>query len=722
MSRNDQLTWDNLDSFIDSLPKDDKGHFLPNPRANEKLVLSTTNDSWVDPSSLVPPTENASVDLPLTWENLDPKKDLVSTVSDWFAKTFNELTEGFNDIHDKVVDVLVDDGFIKDPELWKKNLGVNINGKVAVLVCDGGRIEVRFKPTNAPNESVVKLINCDVYCIAFPFAEPADVVETESNKVVEESFKLLGKTLDNLPETNAGESLLSTIKTMSDESKEALDSIQAMRYVEENLGQFLIDNIKFISEGGLKKVAVSQQSDGSFISDVKLINGDEATISFTIPLDREQMSIKHDRKLPEVVRQNPILEKAKANLETLNVEEAEKEFETQLAGMQRAAEIKKSGLLPTINSPLTNPNMTPEQLKEWSARNIEKAKAIIGTMDTLLEEGGRVNVADKQLMNCKADLNQLIPFKYQEPWVLYLSSCSNHWMPGEMNLERSVPGYVALDSDSKRLMARAYFTQLSRCNLFPESSLLNMYRMISNPECRQYMLRQGQESVTVKHAWMDIEETLNIKGTLIDGVKLSKAFSVDDHIFKQRHRDVMGTVSFVHDFTSETGTAEQLAEFIKCFIIQYTYSNWLMPLVANYQVIAALENTDSCHEIRNILHVLNKDGVGQFEFAKFFIKGVVAENPHILTEKWIKDVRDTLHHLVIHDLALVTANRASENAVDDVGYICNYYIDEIMCLIDSSHQRTPMKKESQRGVIFVNNLNNIAPDTTQAAGLGGFQW
>ncbi|MGH8725339.1 MAG: ribonucleotide-diphosphate reductase subunit beta, partial [Burkholderiales bacterium] len=46
----------------------------------------------------------------------------------------------------------------------------------------------------------------------------------------------------------------------------------------------------------------------------------------------------------------------------------------------------------------------------------------------------RVSVEDKRIINSKADVNQLVPFKYKWAWEKYLSACANHWMPQEINM------------------------------------------------------------------------------------------------------------------------------------------------------------------------------------------------------------------------------------------------------------------------------------------------
>ncbi|MGQ0619616.1 MAG: ribonucleotide-diphosphate reductase subunit beta, partial [Panacagrimonas sp.] len=44
----------------------------------------------------------------------------------------------------------------------------------------------------------------------------------------------------------------------------------------------------------------------------------------------------------------------------------------------------------------------------------------------------RIQVDDKKIINCRADLNQLVPFKYKWAWEKYLAACNNHWMPQEI--------------------------------------------------------------------------------------------------------------------------------------------------------------------------------------------------------------------------------------------------------------------------------------------------
>src|SRR5438477_6016912 len=51
---------------------------------------------------------------------------------------------------------------------------------------------------------------------------------------------------------------------------------------------------------------------------------------------------------------------------------------------------------------------------------------------------GRIRVDEKKIINCRADLNQLVPFKYLWAWKKYLDACANHWMPNEINMSADV--------------------------------------------------------------------------------------------------------------------------------------------------------------------------------------------------------------------------------------------------------------------------------------------
>ena len=69
--------------------------------------------------------------------------------------------------------------------------------------------------------------------------------------------------------------------------------------------------------------------------------------------------------------------------------------------------------------------------------DLEELNVEVG-LEELEGSANRVAVDDKRMINCRADLNQLVPFKYDWAWQKYLDGCANHWMPQEVNMTADI--------------------------------------------------------------------------------------------------------------------------------------------------------------------------------------------------------------------------------------------------------------------------------------------
>ena len=125
----------------------------------------------------------------------------------------------------------------------------------------------------------------------------------------------------------------------------------------------------------------------------------------------------------------------------------------------------------------------------------------------------RIQVDDKRMINCRADLNQLVPFKYDWAWQKYLDACANHWMPQEVNMAKDVSMWRSANelTDDERLIVMRSLGYFSTADsLVANNLVLAIYRHITNPECRQYLLRQAFEEAIHTHAYQYCIESLGI--------------------------------------------------------------------------------------------------------------------------------------------------------------------------------------------------------------------
>ena len=102
----------------------------------------------------------------------------------------------------------------------------------------------------------------------------------------------------------------------------------------------------------------------------------------------------------------------------------------------------------------------------------------------------RVLVEDKRIINCKADVNQLVPFKYKWAWEKYLAACANHWMPQEINMSRDIALWKdpnGLTEDERRIVKRNLGFFVTADSLAANNIVLGTYRHITNPSSRTSM-------------------------------------------------------------------------------------------------------------------------------------------------------------------------------------------------------------------------------------------
>ncbi len=160
-------------------------------------------------------------------------------------------------------------------------------------------------------------------------------------------------------------------------------------------------------------------------------------------------------------------------------------------------------------------NFTPVE----SGDRAQQAKDAIQSLDTKEGEeelevlAGRVQVDDKAMINCRADLNQLVPFKYDWAWQKYLDGSANHWMPQEINMTTDIALWKSEDGltpDERMIVMRNLGFFSTADSLVANNLVLAIYRLITNPECRQYILRQSFEEAIHTHAYQYCIESLGM--------------------------------------------------------------------------------------------------------------------------------------------------------------------------------------------------------------------
>jgi len=199
------------------------------------------------------------------------------------------------------------------------------------------------------------------------------------------------------------------------------------------------------------------------------------------------------------------------------------EFETETKP-EVAAPIVEAELMAATKQPETStaasdetaPNPEAFIADEDALLRAQKALEALNIAEGLEELEGtatRVTVEDKAMINCRADLNQLVPFKYDWAWQKYLDGCANHWMPQEVNMNADIALWKnpnGLTPDERLIVKRNLGFFSTADSLVANNLVLAVYRLVTNPECRQYILRQAFEEAIHTHAYQYCIESLSM--------------------------------------------------------------------------------------------------------------------------------------------------------------------------------------------------------------------
>ncbi len=245
----------------------------------------------------------------------------------------------------------------------------------------------------------------------------------------------------------------------------------------------------------------------------------------------------------------------------------------------------------------------------------------------------RIRVEDKAIINSRADVNQLVPFKHKWAWEKYLAACANHWMPQEINMTADIAQWKTgqLTEDEQKLVKRNLGFFSTADSLAANNIVLGTYRHITSPECRQYMLRQAFEEAIHTHAYQYIVESLGLD----DG----EIFNMYHEVPSIRDKDEF-LIPFIDTLTNpefKTGTPENDQKLLKSLIVFACIMEGLFFYVGFVQILALGRQNKMPGAAEQYQYILRDESM-HLNFGVDMINQLKAENPHLWTEAFKREI------------------------------------------------------------------------------------
>ena len=252
-----------------------------------------------------------------------------------------------------------------------------------------------------------------------------------------------------------------------------------------------------------------------------------------------------------------------------------------------------------------------------------------------LEMGAaRIQVDDKRIINCRADLNQLVPFKYKWAWEKYLAACANHWMPNEINMAADIALWKdpnGLTEDERIIIKRNLGFFSTADSLVANNLVLAVYRHITNPECRQYLLRQAFEEALHTHAYQYVIESL--------GMDEAEVFNMYREIpaVSRKAAWALPFTQSLGDPTFQTGTLENDQRLLRDLIAFYVVFEGIFFYVGFTQILSMGRRNKMTGTAEQFQYILRDESM-HMNFGIDVINQIKIENPNLWTSEFQQQI------------------------------------------------------------------------------------
>ena len=278
-----------------------------------------------------------------------------------------------------------------------------------------------------------------------------------------------------------------------------------------------------------------------------------------------------------------------------------------------------------------NSSLNPEDSSNQIQRAITDLESLdISTgIDELEGSAVRVKVDDKRMINCRADLNQLVPFKYDWAWQKYLDGCANHWMPQEINMNADIALWKdpkGLTEDERLIVKRNLGFFSTADSLVANNLVLAIYRLVTNPECRQYILRQAFEEAIHTHAYQYCIESL-----AMDEGEIFNMYHEIPSVAKKASWGLKYTRS-LSDPNFNTGTPETDQELLRNLIAFYCCLEGIFFYCGFTQILSMGRRNKMTGTSEQFQYILRDESM-HLNFGIDMINQIKLENPELWTDQ-----------------------------------------------------------------------------------------
>ena len=246
---------------------------------------------------------------------------------------------------------------------------------------------------------------------------------------------------------------------------------------------------------------------------------------------------------------------------------------------------------------------------------------------------------DKTILNCSTtDPNKILPMKYNWAREHYKNGVANNWTPEEVNMQQDVEQWkskTALSEDERRVVMwnMGFFSTAE--SLTANNIVLTIYRHITNPECRQYLLRQAYEEAVHTDTFIYCCDTL--------GLDPDEVYTMYNNIPSIKEKDdyVVNMTKSILDPGFTTEGVENIQHFVHDLVSYYIIMEGIF-FYAGFVMMLSFLRQHKMVGVGEQFQFILRDETVHLAFGADLVNNIVAENPEIWTDEFKKVIMENI--------------------------------------------------------------------------------
>jgi ribonucleoside-diphosphate reductase beta chain len=236
--------------------------------------------------------------------------------------------------------------------------------------------------------------------------------------------------------------------------------------------------------------------------------------------------------------------------------------------------------------------------------------------------------------NSKTDPNKILPIRY--PWAreYYKAAIANNWTPEEVSMQKDVEQWkstrILSDGERRLILWNLGFFSTAE-SLTANNIVLAVYQHVTNPESRQYMLRQAFEEAIHTDTFIYCCDTLGLDPEEIYNMYLRIPSIQEKDAF------VVELTKTVFEPGFSTEGAANIQRFVHDLIGYYVIMEGIF-FYAGFAMMLALKRQNKMVGIGEQFEYIMRDESLHLAFGCDLINTIKAENPEIWTEAFKEEI------------------------------------------------------------------------------------